>query len=732
MRSLSRSQRSLFLAVLAAALVLALFPIFPRQLRVQGGEIASRDILSPRDITFVSDLLTERAREDAARAVPEVLEFDPNVRSRQLLALATAMAEIGRVRENDSLDETVKRRLLLDVGYSRSSVDIALALSRERWRKVVEEATAVLGGALSESIATDAAPAVQDGLLQGVSPDLSADEANLVADLMRPLVTPTLVVNEGATEEAREAATQNVEPVQQSISEGQRIVEGGQPIDATAVEILEQVGLLTPRIEWRNVVAVAVIASLAALILAFSLSLFSLAALASARRLIVLALVIALPVLLARLLFSLVLPDEDRRFLAYFLPLAAAPMLVATLLDARLALVIGLVQAALMMFAVVYLPDLSLVGTIEPVDAARVLLVYGLGGVAGVLAVQRAARANQYLLGGIVVAAVALAVLFAAWLLEPERQAFDALWMAGAALANGLGSGLLTAGGFTLVGGLLGVTTRVQLMELAQLNAPLLRRLQDEAPGTFHHSVIVGNLAERAADLVGADALLVRVGCYYHDIGKILQPGFYIENQLAGDNPHDSMDPRASARIISQHVQVGLELAGRYGLPARVQAFIPEHHGTRLVPYFYRVASQGDPSVDPDLFRYPGPRPQSRETAIVMLADSTEATVRASDDHSPERIDAVVEEVVAERLAEGELDECDLTLRDIRTIVESFKQTLRGVYHPRIAYPEPTEPERRVLIGRFRPGRRAVRRTEPGAAEPLPEPPVPFQGRRPT
>src|SRR3990170_194592 len=188
------------------------------------------------------------------------------------------------------------------------------------------------------------------------------------------------------------------------------------------------------------------------------------------------------------------------------------------------------------------------------------------------------------------------------------------------AATNGLGSGLLTAGAFAVVGVVLGVTTRVQLMELGQLNAPLLRRLQDEAPGTSHHSVIVGNLAERAADLVGADALLVRVGCYYHDIGKILQPGFYIENQLAGDNPHDSMDPRASARIISQHVQVGLELASRYGLPARVQAFIPEHHGTRLVPYFYRVASQRDPRVSPELFRYPGPKPQSRETAIVMLA----------------------------------------------------------------------------------------------------------------
>jgi len=223
--------------------------------------------------------------------------------------------------------------------------------------------------------------------------------------------------------------------------------------------------------------------------------------------------------------------------------------------------------------------------------------------------------------------------------------------------------------------------------------APLLRRLQDEAPGTFHHSIIVGNLAERAAHLIGADALMVRVGCYYHDIGKLVQPGFYIENQMGGDNPHDNLDPFTSARIISEHVRSGMELARRYRLPPAIRAFVPEHHGTRLVAFFYRKAAQSDPDVDTEPFTYPGPKPQSKETAIVMLADSTEAVVRASEDRSPERIDALVDSVLAERLAEGQLDESDLTLREIKAIGESFKATLRGVYHPRIQYPEPTRAE---------------------------------------
>ena len=199
--------------------------------------------------------------------------------------------------------------------------------------------------------------------------------------------------------------------------------------------------------------------------------------------------------------------------------------------------------------------------------------------------------------------------------------------------------------------------------------------------------------------MVGADPLLTRVGCYFHDIGKLGQPDYYIENQLGGHNPHEKMTPLASAAVVSQHVRVGLQLARRHRLPSQVRAFIPEHHGTRLITYFYRKASVQDSTVDPEKFRYPGPRPRSKETAIVMMADSVEAVVRSSRDRSPERIDALVEGVIAERLAEGQMDECDLTLRDLRVIGESFKAALRGIYHPRIEYPAPTAAEAEAAAG---------------------------------
>jgi cyclic-di-AMP phosphodiesterase PgpH len=292
---------------------------------------------------------------------------------------------------------------------------------------------------------------------------------------------------------------------------------------------------------------------------------------------------------------------------------------------------------------------------------------------------------------------VSLVSLLAFWFLSGERHATDLAWIVIGSALSGLLSAVIAIGGPVLLGPLFGIDTRMQLMALSQLNHPLLRKLQEEAPGTFHHSVIVGNLAERAADQIGADALLVRVGCYFHDIGKTLKPAYYIENQHDGASPYDGLDPAASARMVTDHVKGGVDLARRHRVPERVRAFIPEHHGTRLVTYFYRKAAAADPKTDPEAFRYPGPKPQSRETAIVMMADSVEAVVRSSRDRSPERIEALVRAVVKERVAEGQFDECPLTLGDLKVIGDSFVGTLRGVYHARIDYPKPMVGEKSTI-----------------------------------
>jgi hypothetical protein len=291
-------------------------------------------------------------------------------------------------------------------------------------------------------------------------------------------------------------------------------------------------------------------------------------------------------------------------------------------------------------------------------------------------------------------------------------------------LAGGLLSSFLAVGLFTVLSGGFGIVTRAQLMELAQLTHPLLRRLQDEAPGTFQHAVLVGNLAERAADRIGADALLVRVGAYYHDVGKLTAPAFFVENVHPEASPHEGLDPLQSTRVIHQHVIAGMELARRERLPGAVARFIPEHHGTRLMTFFYRRAAETDPDIDPELFRYPGPRPRSRESALVMLADACEATVRASLDRDEDRIRAIVDGIIRERIEEAQFDDCDVSLQDLARVSDSFTRSLSAVYHPRVPYPEPTLREldaRRVEPLPLPPSARGVASTNPAPPAPTAE-----------
>ncbi|MDO8614273.1 MAG: HDIG domain-containing protein [Dehalococcoidia bacterium] len=490
------------------------------------------------------------------------------------------------------------------------------------------------------------------------------------------------------------------EPAYQTFKiDGAVVAEEGQAVSQPALDRIRAAGLLDNELSPAEAIAAVIVAVAAAALLALYLYLFQPAEVNNAPRLFMVGLLLVLWVAAAKVFLSLTLPDGDRLYLGYMLPIAAAPMLIAALLDAGLAVAVAGLLAVLAAFAGFYMPDARVPASSGPLDALQMVAVFLLGSLTGIYAIRRAERVNNYAMAGVSTGLVTLAVLFAFWLLTPGRDAPDLAWMLAASALGGLGAAVITVGATVVLGVMFGVTTRMQLMELAQLSHPLLRQLQEKAPGTFHHSVIVGNLAERAADLTGADPLLVRVGCYFHDIGKIAKPAYYIENQMESGNPHDKLEAGASARLVSDHVRAGMELTARHRVPARVRAFIPEHHGTRLVTYFYRKASAEDPAVDPEKFRYPGPRPQSKETAIAMLADSVEAVVRASKDRSHEKIDELVDSIIGERVAEGQMDECDLTMRDLKTIGESFKATLRGIYHPRIEYPAPTRGELQTAAG---------------------------------
>jgi putative nucleotidyltransferase with HDIG domain len=377
----------------------------------------------------------------------------------------------------------------------------------------------------------------------------------------------------------------------------------------------------------------------------------------------------------------------DRTLWAYVVPTAATVLLTGILLEGP--------AGAAMAAALAVLAGVMNSSSLEPA-------VYTLaGGVAALTTIVRAERLNTFVRAGLVLAITNIAVVLAFSLLD-QRDVTSIVQGAAAGSVNAALSVILAVGSFAVIGNLFGIMTVFQLLELANPSSRLLRRLLLETPGTYHHSVMVGNLAERAAETIGADPLLARVAAYYHDIGKMKNPLAFIENQAGERNIHDELSAEVSARIIGSHIRDGIDLGYEHGLPVQIIGFIPQHHGTSVMSYFYGKAMQevggNDELVPKDLYRYPGPKPQSREAAILMLSDGVEASVRSLDDKDEASIRAMVDRIVDARVEDGQLDDAELTLKNISQIKDAFVQQLLGMYHSRIKYPDnvvPMEPQRR-------------------------------------
>lgn len=681
--------------VIALALAAILFPWYPGAPTLDQGTISPWTLLAPRDIDFESAVLTQQARDAAANAVEESFRLDPEIGTRQIETLQRQLGSIDLARQDEALSDSAREsaiRAVPGVLLSQQAAATLAAISDERWPGLEQTATDALSRTMAGSIDAAAVEATRGQLRTLLTTGLSEEEFDAFVELLDPLVVPTLVVDSLRTAERREEARTNQPPVRVSRARGAELVGEGEVIDAATAELLAEAGLRRADISSSDALASALVAGLVGAAVSGYLLVGQPAMLGTVRRLGLLAVLLLLPALGLKTMFGTSLPDTDGRYLAYLIPVAAAPMAAAVLLDVATALLLSMLIALLAAFVAAAVPYADVTGGGQW-EIARAALGVAATSVGGIYFAARATRLNRYLMAGAGAAAGLGTALLAVWLLDGEHQAVQLAWIAGVAASSGVLAALIAVGAFVLLSRPFGIITRVELMELAQLSHPLLRRLQDEAPGTFQHAMLVGNLAERAADRIGADPLLVRVGAYYHDVGKLVSPPFFVENFGDGENPHDRLDPLQSTRVIQQHVTAGVELARRAGLPEAVVQFIPQHHGTRMTAYFYRRAASEDPEVDPGLFRYPGPKPQSRETALVMLADSCEATVRAAADRSGDRIRDIVREVIRERIDEGEFDECDISLRDLRVVEETFVQTLNAVYHPRVEYPEPTERE---------------------------------------
>ena len=400
------------------------------------------------------------------------------------------------------------------------------------------------------------------------------------------------------------------------------------------------------------------------------------------RNLLILCIVFLTVLILARLFLllaasvALSVPSVPRASLEYLMPIALGGILLQVLFNTRMGFAGSLV--------------LSILTSLLAGGQLRFFFFALVGGIVGVFAIGEHHERAGFFRAGVWIGLANAYTLLGVSLFEGQRGALGP--DLAAALANGFVVALLAAGVLPLFEWLFGVTTSFTLLELSNLQQPILRDLILRAPGTYHHSVMVGTLAEAAAEAIGANALLCRVAAYYHDIGKLRKPAYFVENQTEAASRHEKLSPNLSSLIIISHVKEGMELAREHRLPPVIIEMIPQHHGTSLVSFFYHKAREAaDPQlgeVQQEEFRYPGPKPQTKEAAIMMLADAVEAASRSITDPTPARIQGLVGRIIQNVFADGQLEECDLTLRDLHRIAESFTRTLAGIFHHRVDYPE--------------------------------------------
>ncbi|MCA9972527.1 MAG: HDIG domain-containing protein [Anaerolineales bacterium] len=657
----------------AVTLILSFNLVRPSNISVSIGLPAANDVFAPRSVTYTSDILTAQAQEQARNSVPDVYTTMDLTIGRAQLSWARAVfafAEVVRA-DTQSTDDT-KLRYLQSISGLMIDSQVAqglLSLGPADYEVAKTAVLAVIEELMSQEIRPDQLSDFQR-LARRPSLVLSETQDRLVTNLAYQFIVPNVFLNEETTEERRSEAVSEVAPITRSISEGQRVVRAGDIITELDVEMLEQLGLLQAETDWRDVGSIFLASMLSVVIAMLYWQHFHEQYYSSGRYFSALVILVLIFTILAKLMAA------SPAILIYWYPISTLAMLVAVIFGLRLSIMVTILIAAM-------------VGFIAP-NSLELSMYMASGGLLAILLLRDAQRVNAFFRAGLAAAVGHIAVIII-FQLPQNSDVVGVLELILFALGNGVLSAALTLVGFFLLGSLFGVITILQLQELTRLDHPLLQELLRKAPGTYHHSIMVANLAEQAAERVkSTNSALVRVGAFYHDIGKMKRPVFFTENQ-EGVNPHDALDPQSSVDIIVGHVSEGLELARRYRLPLRIRDFIAEHHGDRVVKGFYLkalAAVNGDETqVEQQRFRHRGPRPRSRETGLVMLADSVEATSSALRPSTEKAIEKLVNSLVDEHVTEGQLNDSGLTLGDIQLIRASFIETLKGRFHVRVKYP---------------------------------------------
>ncbi|WP_003544272.1 HD family phosphohydrolase [Desulfotomaculum nigrificans] len=664
--------------------LLVSFDFVPQKVNLQAGQISPTTIYAPRSVVYVDQEKTAEERRKAMEKVPRVPEINPDVAVAVRNDINQVLADIKAVQVNKNMDTAAKiSRLKALIPFSlREDTLSSLAVgSPADIDQLAQGIFSVLNETMDqgEGITTDQlAEAKTKAVSKFAARHFAAPYRELGEGLIKHFLRANAFFDEEKYHMLQREAAESVPPVRVNIQYRERIISQGDVVTAEHIAKLQALGLSRPERTFGTMLGTALLVALLMTVVLLYTYINRRDIYQNSRYLNLIGIIVVIVLIVSRGVMAINIshwPELGALF-GYMAPLASAGMLITILLDSRLALLVVI--------------NLALLLGVMSGNQFHFGLVSFVGGVSGVFSVSKLSQRGDLVRAGIYVGATNVVIIAVVGLITNVPWYLLITSSLALGIANGLLSSILTNGALPYLETSFGITSTVKLLELSNPNNPLLKKLLTEAPGSYHHSILVGNLAEAAAESVGAEPLLVRVGAYYHDIGKIKRPYFFIENQLGGDNPHDKIAPSLSTLILTSHVKDGVELAREHKLPQPIIDIIEQHHGKSLVSYFYHKALEGDrtETVNEEDFRYEGPKPRTKEAAIVMLADNIEAAVRSLQNPTVGRVEGLVRKIIKDRLMDGQLDECNLTFKDLDAIANSFVRVLSGIFHNRIEYPD--------------------------------------------
>ncbi|HHX96637.1 MAG TPA: HDIG domain-containing protein [Clostridia bacterium] len=669
-----------FLAFFLGILSIFALHFFPDNLPVHEGQVSPKTIKAPQTITFEDTKKTEERRRLAEERIEEVYLLDGSVLMKMEEELSQVFENLITVLADEKLSNLEKMEFLKsEYNLAESAVRALVSLDSSTLKTLFIEAEEILRNHWQTGVRdfeVDEKKAMiytQIDLLNITTP-----YKNLLKAVFNKVeFKPNYLKDETATRRAKEEASRDEGVVMVTVRKGQKIVGEGEIVTAEHLDVLQALGYKKSSAPYLALLGIGLFMILVFVLTNFYWQHYRRDLARAEVNYVLLGLLVFIILLLAKVISAINISSnpEIAEMVGYLIPVAAVSMLIAFLLDATLAIFMTILLA----FFIGFLTGNQLPFTINAF----------IGGLVGIYSVSKFNQRFDWVKAGLFIACAQVVCIVSLGLLN-NNQGMVLLIGAGFGVINGIFSSIFAYGSLPFLESAFEITTSARLLELANPNQPLLKRLLLEAPGTYHHSILVGNLGEAAADLIGADSLLVRVGAYYHDLGKLKRPYFFIENQLGGENPHDKLSPSLSTLIITSHLKDGVEIAKENNLPAVVIDLIAQHHGTSLVSYFYHQALENDDSqqIDEAEYRYLGPKPQTKEAAIIMLADSVEAAVRSMPAPSSGKIEGLVRKILKERLTDGQLEESPLTFKDLDLIAVAFTRILNGIFHKRIEYPE--------------------------------------------